>query len=140
MTTDLENNQQQLKMLSIGHYVLGGLTGLFSLFPLIHVGMGIMMLTSPETFASASDPEGAPAFAGWFFIGIGTFIIVLGLSLAVLIIEAGRGLSQQRKYTFCFVIACIECMNVPLGTVLGVLTLMALNRPEVKEMFETPKP
>lgn len=136
MTTEQETNQQQFKMLAIGHYVLGGLTGLFSLFPLIHVGMGILMLTSPETFASASDPEGAPAFAGWFFIGIGTFIILFGLSLAVLMILTGRYLGQQRKYTFCFVMACVECINVPLGTVLGVLTLMALNRPEVKDMFE----
>ena len=37
---------------------------------------------------------------------------------------------------FCFVIACLACMQMPLGTILGVFTIIVLARPSVKEMFD----
>lgn len=36
---------QHLKLLSIFHYVLAGITGLFSLIPLIHLFMGLAIVT-----------------------------------------------------------------------------------------------
>jgi len=32
----------------------------------------------------------------------------------------GRFLSHRRRYSFCFVMACVEYMFMPFGTVLGV--------------------
>jgi hypothetical protein len=34
------------------------------------------------------------------------------------------------------VIAIITCLSVPLGTALGVFTLIVLARPSVKQLFE----
>jgi len=34
------------------------------------------------------------------------------------------------------VMAAIECIFMPFGTVLGVFTIVVLARPSVKEMFE----
>ena len=48
---------------------------------------------------------------------------------------AGRFLAQRAYYTFCFVVAALECVFVPFGTVLGVFTIVVLQRPAVKEMF-----
>ena len=33
------------------------------------------------------------------------------------------------------IVAGITCLSVPIGTVLGVFTLMVLSRPSVKQMF-----
>jgi hypothetical protein len=34
-----------------------------------------------------------------------------------------------------FVAACLTCVNVPLGTALGVFTIIVLNRASVKAMY-----
>jgi len=36
---------------------------------------------------------------------------------------------------FCFVVACIECLFMPFGTVLGAFTIIVLMRPSVKNLF-----
>ena len=51
--------------------------------------------------------------------------------------ESSSGLAESRRkhYTFCFVMACVECLSVPFGTMLGVFTILVLNRASVKELF-----
>jgi hypothetical protein len=39
----------------------------------------------------------------------------------------------------CFAMAGVECIFMPFGTVLGVFTILVLNRQSVKELF-APKP
>lgn len=130
-----------LRLLSIFHYVVGGLIALFSLFPLIHVALGVGMVTGALPM---HDAEGNPAddarMAGWIFIAIGAVIILLGVTLGAFIAYAGRCLAQQRRHTLCMVVAAISCLCMPLGTVLGVFTLIVLLRPSVKAAFDAPAP
>jgi len=51
---------------SIFHYVVGGLAGLFSLFPIFHLVVGLFLVFAPEKFAGKGEPP--PAFFGWFFV------------------------------------------------------------------------
>jgi hypothetical protein len=60
--------------------------------------------------------------------------------LAGCLIAAGRFLQLRRNYIFCMVAAGFACLQVPLGTVLGVFTIIVLQRPEVKRMFEQRSP
>jgi len=48
---------------------------------------------------------------------------------------AGYCMSRRIHYRYCFVMACLSCVNMPLGTVLGVFTIVVLVRPGVKELF-----
>ena len=41
----MEQDKQQLKLLSIFHYVVGGLAALIACIPIIHLTIGIGMLT-----------------------------------------------------------------------------------------------
>jgi hypothetical protein len=50
---------------------------------------------------------------------------------------AGRCLSRRKCYSFALVIACIECLFIPFGTILGVFTIVALSRASVKGLFST---
>ena len=43
---------------------------------------------------------------------------------------------QRRNRSFCFVVACLSCFNVPLGTILGIFTILVLNRPSVQAGFD----
>lgn len=123
-------DQQHLDLLGVFHYVVAGLMALFSLFPLIHLVLGVAMVTGK---LEPNDP--GAAIAGWFFIVFAGAFILCGLTMAVLTALAGRYLRQRRRYTFCLVIAAIECLFMPFGTVLGVFTLIVLARNGVRDGF-----
>jgi hypothetical protein len=78
---------------------------------------------------------GAPQQIAFFFIGIGGGIGGLMLLFAFLIGLAGYYLHRRKARTFCFIIAAIQCTQMPLGTVLGVFTILVLSRDSVREMF-----
>ena len=128
-----------LRLLSIFHYVVGGITALFSLFPLIHVALGIGVITGamPMNDANGNATDDGRMF-GWIFIVIGGVVILCGLALAAFIAYAGRCLAARRRHTLCLVVAALSCMCMPLGTVLGVFTLVVLLRPSVKAAFDAP--
>lgn len=129
-----EQDLQQLKLLSVFHYVVAGLTTAFSLFPLMYVAMGTVFLTLPES--SWEGGEAPPPFVGWLISGIGGCFLAAVLALAILTALAGRNLARRRRYTFCLVVAAINCLIVPIGTALGVFTIILLMRPSVKALFE----
>lgn len=117
-----------LRLLRIFHFVLAGLTAFMGTVPVIHVIIGIAMLNG------AFQPQ-PPQFAGWLFVGMGSLFIMLGWTMAVLLLLAGKFLGRREHYRFCFVIGVIDCLHAPAGTVLGVFTLLTLMRPSVKELF-----
>ena len=47
----------------------------------------------------------------------------------------GSSLKQRRRRTLCFVVACLMLPSFPLGTILGVFTIIVLRRPSVQELF-----
>lgn len=121
---------EHLRMLSIAHFIVAGLTVLFACFPVIHLVVGIGLLT-------ANGEKGAPpAAVGILFIAIAVVFILAGWSLAACIAYAGKNLAERRRHTFCLVVAgVVAAACVPLGTVLGVLTIIVLLRPTVKAAF-----
>jgi len=129
----MNQDEQYLKLLSVFHYVVGGLAAFFACFPIIHLILGIAML------AGAFADKGPPAFAGVLLIMIATVVILLGWTLAICLIIAGCNLAKRRRYMFCLVMAAIACIFMPFGTVLGVFTIIVLMRPSVKELFESNK-
>jgi len=127
----MTQDEQYLNLLSIFHYVVGGITALFSCFPFFHMAMGIAMLSG------AFDGEDVPPkFFAWFFIIVPAIFILGGWALSVLMIVAGRKLRRRTAHTFCIVIAAIECILMPFGTVLGVFTIVVLTKESVQKLFE----
>ena len=130
----MNEDLQYLKLLSIFHYVVGGLAALFSFIPAIYVAIGMLSVCIPSSFEGQG--EAMPLFVGWIFIIIGAVLMVIGWAFSACIIIAGRSLARRVHYFFCMVMAAIECIFMPFGTVLGVFTIVVLVRPSVKEMFK----
>ena len=129
----MDEDLQYLKLLSIFHYIVGGLAALFAFFPVMYVVIGILAVWVPGSLDT--EGEAMPLVIGWIFIIIGAVLMVFGWAFALCVILAGRYLARQVRYMFCMVIGAIECIFMPFGTVLGVFTIVVLARPSVKKMF-----
>jgi hypothetical protein len=133
----MNEDQQQLHLLGIFWYVFGALAGLCSCLPLVHVGMGIAMLTG--NFPHRPDqPFPEKAFGGLIIVFASAFIL-LGWAFSACMIVTARFLHRHKHYTFCLVLAALLCMQAPFGTVLGVFTILVLARPSVQEIFAREK-
>lgn len=128
----LTQDAEQLHLLSVFHYVLAAICSLFSLFPLIYFGIGLAMMAG-----AGGDPPSpfGPRLAGCFVAGIGGLFMVAAVGYALALFLAARYLAERRRHTFCVVVAAISCGFSPLGTVLGVFTLIVLFRPSVAALF-----
>jgi len=129
---------EHLRYLQIGHYIVGGITALFSSMFIAHVVMGIVLAVSPDSFPTHG--KGPPPAMGWVFAIMGGAFVLAGWTIAALLIVAGRAIGRRRRYTLCFIVAALACLMMPFGTVLGVFSLIVLNRPSVKLLFEANKP
>ena len=119
-----------LRLLSVFYYVAAGLSALFSLFPVFHLVFGIAMVAGR---LEPDDPMSATV--GWIFIGVALVFIMGGLVFAACLAAAGRALARRGHYIFCVVVAAIACAAYPVGTALGVFTIIVLMRDSVKGAF-----
>ena len=131
----MNETEKQLDLLGLFHFILGGLTALFACLPLIHVGVGAALLRG-----AFDSGEAAPRFVGWTFVLMGSLFVLGGWALAAAMVAAGRMLRRRKSRTACQVIAALECLLMPLGTLLGVFTLMALSQDRAQELFDAPPP
>lgn len=130
----VDRDTEHLRLLTIFHYIYAGVNAAYALIPLIHVCAGSAMLLA--SVAGSFGRNGPPAFVGLIFILIGGGIVVLGLSHAALNFFAARFIVARKHYVFCFVAAIVNCVFVPLGTTLGIFTLIVLTRESVKAAFD----
>ena len=133
-----EQDAQHVNVLAVFHYVLGGLQLALPFCLSAHLFMGLVFMLAPEQFNDDEMPREIALFFGAMFVVIPAVAMLAGWLLGALTIYAGRCLHTRRRYRFCFVIACIQCAFVPLGTVLGVFTVLVLMRPRVRDMFGMP--
>lgn len=127
------NDEEHLRLLSIFFYVSGALTAFFASVPLIHVAIGLGVLFGNPGDASSGAP---PPWFGLIFIVLGGAFVLAGWAFALAKFAAGRALARRRRRTFCVAVACVCCVLPPIGTVLGVFTVVVLNRPSVKALFD----
>jgi hypothetical protein len=126
-----KQDEEQLKLLAVLHYcyavmvgLMAGGIGLFGILP------GILVASAPR---HANDPP--PLLIGGILFAVFGFIAVLFLAKAVLTALAARALTNRRNRTLILVAACLTIPNFPLGTALGVFTLMLIEKPAVKALF-----
>ena len=136
----VSKDEDHLKYLQTGHFVVAALTALFSSMFIMHVVMGIVMIVSPDSLFKDGPGKGPPPFMGWFAVVMGGGFVLFGWTLAALLVVAGRSIGRRRRHLFCSIVAGAACLMMPFGTVLGILTLITLNRPSIKARFDLPPP
>ena len=133
----MNQDKEHLRLLAIFHYVVAGLAALFSFFPLLYTTVGAIFIFAARHGTPKPGEEPPPEFIGWIFAIVGSLLFLLGIAIAICILIAGRSLAKRTRYWFTLVVACIECLFIPFGTILGVFTIIVLSRESVKTLFLT---
>jgi len=128
--------EDQVRLMSIGYYVMAGLMGLFSLIPGIHITIGMFALLGKFEPDPSSGDFPSELFGG-IFVGVGSLLMLIGFTVTTLVAIAGRKLKQFKSRTYCLVMGAVLCAIFPLGTVLGVFTILILSKPEAKTLFSS---
>jgi hypothetical protein len=127
-------DREHLRLLSICHYLLAG-------FTFVVGGAAILILSVYVALsAGGAAPGGGDQVLGAIFgvmlmIEVAPIVLVMWL-MAGFIAACGRCLAVHKHYRFCLVVAQIECLWIPFGTILGVFTLIVLFRPAVDSAFK----
>jgi len=127
-------DHERLKVLAMLHYVVAGLVVALSLLALIFVVIGAIALVSPATFTTG-DSDLPPVATGLIFLIVGVGLLLYGLGLAIALVISGRCLGKHRHYWFSVVVACGALTFTPLGTLLGVATLVVLLQDSVRSLY-----
>jgi hypothetical protein len=133
----MNQDKEHLRLLAIFHYVVAGLAGLFSFFPLLYTTVGAIFIFAARHGTAKPGEDLPPKFLGWIFAVLGSLLFLMGIAMAICILIAGRSLALRKRYSFALVMACIECLFIPFGTILGVFTIVVLSRESVRGLFST---
>jgi len=131
----MSQDEEHLNLLSIFHYVFGGLVAFFGFLPLLYAGIGgtVIFASQPKFF---NAPDNVPAtWIGGLFLVFGVAMFLIAEIIALCLTLSGRFISKRTHYSFNFVVACLQCFCFPFGTALGIFTLIVLVRPSVKTLF-----
>jgi len=69
-------------------------------------------------------------------VGMMSVLALFTVGLAIALFMASKYIVEQRKYTFIFVVSIACCFTGLLGILLGVFTLIEINKSDVKALFE----
>jgi hypothetical protein len=127
-------DDDHLTLLSVFYYVAAALLLVWTVFPLLHLGFGTWLALHPESFGVEAARQ--TRILGGIFMGLASAWLLFALAMATTLFLVAGSLARRRRYVFCLVAAgVLAVLCVPLGTVLGVLTIVVLLRPSVKEAF-----
>jgi hypothetical protein len=125
----------QLNLLSIFHFVGAGLALVGILFILAHFALFHAIFANPKMWENQKQsPPPAKFFAifKWLYLVFAVWFISSG----ILNVISGLCIRARKHRTFSVVVAAINCLHIPLGTVLGVFTIVVLERDSVRELYE----
>jgi hypothetical protein len=135
-------DQEHLNLLSIFHFVCAGLAVFGLLFLFAHYTIMHSVFMNPKLWENQKPPASGPPpaiffkFFLWFYVIFGVWFIASG----VLNLFSGFFLRARKRRTFSLVTAAINCLHIPLGTVLGVFTILVLSRESVRQLYQETDP
>jgi hypothetical protein len=137
MVASTDQDREHLRLLSIFYYIWAGFQSLGGLIGLAFIGVGAFFASSRQIAQSNNPP---PPWFGAIFAGMGALLFVTVEGMAALSFLTGRFLDRRQHHTFCVVISALNCMSLPLGTALGVFSILVLQRSSVKALFARTEP
>jgi hypothetical protein len=143
-------DREHLSALSIGHYVLAGVSLLGALPVLLYGAAGARVLgelggdlsmamgdlpTQPGSNPLGGAPDTMLQDLGTLLTAAVISFVAVSVLAAVHLVVVGVMMRRRRWWTFCYLTGWGECLMFPFGTILGIFTIIVLGRPSVKRLF-----
>jgi Na+-driven multidrug efflux pump len=133
-----DTDEGHLRLLAIFHFVNAGLAFFGALVMVAEFFFMEKFFNNPNVWQGQKNAPNAPPIGPvfemvkWVFIVCGLFAL-LACFLNVL---SGYCLSARKNRAFSLVVAGLNCLNMPLGTILGAFTFVVLLRDSVRDIYE----
>ena len=125
-----------LRLLSIFHFVGAGLAFLAIFFLLAHFAIFHTVFSNPQMWENqkqSAPPAEFFALFKWFYLLFAIWFV----GSCVLNLLSGLFIRSRKHRTFSLIVSAINCLYIPLGTALGVFTIVLLMRDSVRQLYET---
>ena len=129
-------DDDHLRLLAIFHFLMAAMSLLGLLFIAGHFYIMHSVFANPEIWKNQKGGGSPPPaelmdMFQWMYLVMALFILAGG----VINFLSALYLRKKTNRVFSMVIAGINCMHMPLGTLLGVFTLMVLTRDSVRDAY-----
>ncbi len=125
---------EHLKLLSIFHFVVAGLSILGIGFLFFHWLLMHAFFANPEMWKGQNvqpPPKELFLVFRWFYLFFGVVLVTSG----ILNLISGLLMRRRKARVYSLVVAGLDCLQFPFGTMLGVFTLVVLLRESVVELY-----
>jgi len=124
-----------LQLLAVFHFVLAGFAVAGLAFLGLHYALMHAFLTNPAMLANQKGggppPQAFFAIFKWFYVIFGIMLVIAALGNLL----SGLFIKKRKHRTFSLIVAGLDILQIPFGTVLGVFTLVVLLRESVLEIY-----
>lgn len=131
-----KRDADHLGLLSVFHFVASGLAVFGLGFVVLHYTIMSTVLSSPQMMNEQSGKTPPIEFFAvfkWFYAFMALlFLIGLAGNLC-----SGLFLRRRVRRIFSTVVAGLNCLCMPIGTVLGVFTIIVLMRDSVRRAYQS---
>jgi hypothetical protein len=134
MTDQRRIDADHVRLLAIFHFIGAGLALVGNLFLFFDFMIIQGVFSNPQMWQNQKmgpPPAQFLAMFKWFYVVFGVWLLVSG----ILNLISGFFLLGRKHRTFSLVVGGINCVHVPLGTTLGVFTIIVLTRNSVRELY-----
>jgi hypothetical protein len=125
---------EHLQLLSIFHFVVGGLAAAMIGLLCLHFLFFYFVFMNAEMWKGQKEPPPREFF--YVFIWFYVFMGLMGAAGAVVNVLSGLFMQRRTHRTFSLVVAGLDCLQMPFGTILGVFTIVVLMRDSVRASYE----
>jgi hypothetical protein len=136
MQTTNYQTTHNLDLLRILYIVKACFNFLGALFFAGYAVFGSLFFNMMGDVPSANHSEPFPSPLSWIFILIGAIGMIICLVYGILTLLAAKRIKERRSYTFILVVGILNCFTGMLGIALGVFSIVELNKPDVKALFQ----
>ena len=125
-------DDNHIKTLAILHYVFAGLSVLGLAFLFLHFFIMNSVFSNPELMEGEEMPEEVMTIMKISYLVGGLFMVLGGVANLL----SGIFMGKRVNRIFSLIVAGFNCLSVPIGTTLGVFTIVVLIRPSVVDSYE----
>ena len=130
---------RHLNLLSIFHFVSAGFAVAGIAFLGLHFAMMRMFFENPEMWEQKGPNSISPEMVPTFFTIFEVFYVVMAvwfLASGILNVLSGFWIRSGKNRVGSMIVAGLNCLHFPFGTVLGVFTIVVLARDSVVRAYE----